>query len=100
MAMTIFLALNALGVVFLLYVLGNFWREGPQPKNNARKYAPEFGRRDWINVAVVTHPISHNAQGSLSVIPFRVRDRNSDQPAQRMTSHGTPDAPVRRFSTK
>ena len=98
--MTIFFLLNGLGVVFLLYVLANFWKEGHKPKNNARKYAAEYRRRDWANVVVVTHPISHNAQGGLSVIPFRVRDRNSDKPAQRMTLHGTPDAPVRRFSTK
>jgi hypothetical protein len=100
MAMTIFLLLNGLGVVFLVYVLANFWNEGRQPKSNARKYASEFGRRDWINVVVVAHPISHNAQGGLSVIPFRVPDRNSDRQAQTMVLNGTPDAPVRRFSTK
>jgi hypothetical protein len=100
MAMTIFLLLNGLGVVFLLYVLANFWNEGRRPKNNARGYAAEFGRRDWIDVAVVTHPISHNAQGGLPVIPFRVPDRNSDKQAQSMTLNGTPEVPVRRFSTK
>jgi hypothetical protein len=70
MAMTIFLVLNGLGVVFLLYVLANFWKEGHRPKKNARKYAAEFGSRDWVDVVVVTHPISHSAQGGLSVIPF------------------------------
>jgi hypothetical protein len=100
MAMTIFLALNALGVVFLLFVLGNFWREERRPTNNARKYAAEFGRRDWIDVAVVTHPISHNAQNGLSVIPFRALNRKSNEQFQGMTLNGTPDAPVRRFSTK
>jgi len=74
--MTIFLVLNALGVVFLLYVLANFWKEGRRPKNNARKYAAEFGERNWYEVAVVTHPISHNAQGGISVIPFQARDRS------------------------
>jgi hypothetical protein len=100
MAMTIFLVLNALGVVFLLYVLANFWKEGRRQKNNVRNYGAEFGRRDWIDVAVLTHPISHNAQGGLSVIPFRVRDRYSDNLASSMTLNGTPKVAVRRFSTK
>ena len=45
MAITIFLILNGLGVAFLLYVLANFWKEGHRPKNDARKYAAEFGQR-------------------------------------------------------
>ena len=68
MAMTIFLALNGLGVVFLLYVLANFWMEGHRPNYNARKYAAEFGERDWSDVAVVTQPISRSAR-----IGFRFR---------------------------
>jgi hypothetical protein len=100
MAMTIFLVLNGLGVIFLVFVLANFLKEGRRPSDNVRKYAGEFGRRDWIDVAVVTHPISQNAQGGLSVIPFRVRDQNSDRQAHGMTLNGTPEAPVRRFSTK
>jgi hypothetical protein len=100
MAMTIFLLLNGLGVVFLVYVLTNFWREGRRPKRNARKYAAEFGRRNRIDVVVETHPISHNAQGGLSVIPFRVRDRNRDEQVHRLTLNGTPEVPLRKFSTK
>ena len=100
MAMTIFLVLNGLGVVFLLYVLGNFWKEGHQAKNVDRKYATEFGRRDWADVFVVTHPISHSAQGGLWVIPFQPRDRFSNRPAHRTTSSVTPEVPVRRFSTR
>jgi hypothetical protein len=99
MATTIFLLLNGLGVVFLVFVLANFWMEGRRPKSNARKYAAEYGRRDWINAAIVTHPIN-NAQGGLSVIPFRVSGRNSDKQAHTMILNGTPDAPVKRFSTK
>jgi hypothetical protein len=30
--MTIFLVLNGMGVIFLLYVLANFWKDGHQPK--------------------------------------------------------------------
>jgi hypothetical protein len=100
MAMTIFLVLNGLGVVFLLYVLANFWKESRRPKNNARMYAAEFGQRDWTDVAVVTHRISQNPQGGLSVIPFRVRDPYSDNLAYQVSLTSTPHMSVRRFSAK
>jgi len=100
MAMTIFFLLNGFGVVFLLYVLANFWKEGHRPKSDAPRYATVSGRQDWADVLIVTHPISHNAQGGLSVIPFRERDRFSDKPAHRMTPYGTPEVPARRISTR
>ena len=86
MAMTIFFLLNGMGVVFLLYVLAKFWKEGHRPNNNARKYGEGYGQRDWANVIVVTHPISHSAQGGLSVNPFRLGDRYSNKPARRVAS--------------
>jgi hypothetical protein len=100
MAMTIFYLLNGLGVVFLLYVLANFWKEGQRPKNDARKDTAELGRRDWADVIVVTFPISHSAQGGLSVLPFPGRDRESDNSAHRTPSDGTPELTVRRSSTR
>jgi hypothetical protein len=98
--MTIFLLLNGLGVVFLLYVLANFWIEGHQAKNIRRKSATEFGQRDWADVFVVTHPVSHSAQGGLSVIPFQARDRYVGRRGNRVASSVTQEAPVRRLSTK
>jgi len=100
MTMTIFLALNGLGVVFLLYVLVNFWKEGQRPMNNARKYAAEFGYRDWADLLVVTHRIPHSAQGGLSVIPFRARDRYIGKQAHATTTRETYEVPVRRISTR
>ena len=101
MAMTIFLVLNGGGVAFLLYVLANFWKEGHRPKCNARKYAMEFGRRDWADVFVLTHPISHAAQGGISVIPFSPRVQEfSDRPIHTMASRRTPEVPARRISTR
>jgi hypothetical protein len=97
--MTIFLLLNGMGVVFLLYVLANFWKEGHRSKNNAQEYSAEYGRRDWTDAIVVTHPISHSAQGGLSVIPFRVRGR-CEKTAHKMSSNGTPLEPVTRVSTR
>jgi hypothetical protein len=98
--MTIFYLLNGIGVMFLLYVLANFWKEGHQPKNNAWSYAAEGGRRDRVDMIVVTHPISHFAQGGLSVIPFRELGRYSDKSAHGMIPSGAPKVPARRISTR
>jgi hypothetical protein len=101
MAMTIFYLLNGMGVVFLLYVLASFWKEGHQPKNDDRKFASEFRQREWASVFIATHPISHSAQGGVSVIPFQARDRGfSGKPAARTSSSRTQEMPVRRVSTR
>ena len=101
MAMTIFLMLNGVGVAFLLYVLANFRKEGHRPKSNARKYATEIDRRDLADVFVITHPISHAAQGGISVIPFQARVRGlSDTPIDSTASRGTPEMPARQISTR
>jgi hypothetical protein len=73
MAMTIFTIVNGLGVVFLLYVLAKFWQEGRHPGSNALNYDRRIEQRDWAQVLVITHPISHTAQGGVSVIPFQTR---------------------------
>jgi hypothetical protein len=100
MAMMIFFVLNGMGVAFLLYVLANFWKDGHRPKSNARKHAMEIGRRDWADVIIVTHPISHAAQGGISVIPFPARVKGfSNRPIHKIASRGTPEAPGRRIST-
>jgi hypothetical protein len=100
MAMTIFMALNGLGVAFLLYVLAKLWIEGHRQTNADRKEASEFAGRDWTDVLVATHPISHSAQGGLSVIPFQARGRFGDTLAHRAPSDGTSEVPVRRISTR
>lgn len=101
MSMTIFFVLNGLGVVFLLYVLAQFWNDGHRPRNNARKYAAEFGRRDWAEVVVVTHPISHAAHGGLSMISFPPRPRAlRDKPSQRAVPRETLELPMKRISTR
>lgn len=79
MALTIFLVLNGLGIVFLLYVLANFWKEGHRQMDGDRKDVMEFRGGNWAGVAVVTHPISTSAQGGISVIPFEARGRNADK---------------------
>ncbi len=75
MATSIFLALNGMGVVFLLYVLAKFRDDEQKSKNSGRKYSMEHLRSGLPNVLVVTHPISHNAQGGISVISIEARRR-------------------------
>jgi hypothetical protein len=101
MTMTIFLLLNGLGVGFLLYALANFWKEGRRSKKLDRKYAPEVKYRDWADVLVVTHPISHSAQGGVSVIPFQARGRETgNKPVQRPSAREAIEMPLRRISTR
>jgi hypothetical protein len=101
MAMTIFFVLNGLGVVFLLYVLAKFWNDGHRPRNKARKYAEELGRRDWADVIVVTHPISHAARGGLAVIPFQPRHRGlRDEPSRQAVSREALELPMKWISTR
>jgi hypothetical protein len=99
--MTIFLGLNGLGVIFLMYVLVNFWREGRRPKKIAPRYAAENGHRGWAEVHVVTHPISHSGQRGLSVIPFPAREPGlAEGPTHRVTSLESSEFPARRISTR
>jgi hypothetical protein len=77
MATIIFLVLNGLGVVFLLYVLANFWKEGHRLMNEECNDVMEFRGRNWADVIVVTHPISLSVQGDVSVIPFQARNRET-----------------------
>jgi hypothetical protein len=100
MALNIFLVLSGLAVVFLLYALSGFWKEGHRSVKNARKYAAELRERNSDETAILTHPIPHNAQGGLPVIPFQARDRYSDTRAHRRASSVTQEQPVRRFSSR
>ena len=69
MAMLLFTGLNGLGVVFLLYVLVQFWKEGHRSnKPGTRDRVVEFSLENRPTVIVVTHPIS----GGLQVEPVPV----------------------------
>jgi hypothetical protein len=99
MSITIFLLINGLGVAFLIYVLANFWKEGHRPKDDARKYATEFGRGDWDEQIVLTHPVSHSAQGGISVIPFQSR-RQEFRVGSSTARRDTASMAVRRIFTR
>jgi len=100
MAMTIFLALNGVGVIFLLYVLGQFWKEGRRHAADIRRCDEAALGREWVEVLVATHPVSHSAHGGLPVIPFPARDREYGVGGQQAVSRSASELPARRISTR
>jgi len=73
--MTIFFLLNAMGVIFLSYVLVNFWIEEHRPKKAVRDSRMDFMRRNKPGMFIVIRPASRNTQKGVSVIPTRSRAR-------------------------
>jgi hypothetical protein len=101
MALNIFLVLNGLAVVFLLYVLANFWKEGRREKNNALKYTAEFGQRDWNDMVVRMQPISHSSKIGFSMIPFQTRERKpAGKSADGLRAGEAVEIPLRKISTR
>ncbi len=98
--MTIFLVLNGMGLVFLLYVLASFWREGYRAASNVHKRATQFRSYEGAHVFVVTRPISRSARRIDSVIPFQARERFAGPPAQRVASNARPGISVRQFPAR
>ena len=102
MAMMIFAVLNGLGVVFLVYALVQFWKEGHRPiKPAMRDRLIEFPVKDSPTVLVVTHPVSHCAHGGLSVVSSEVW-RSSPQEGQlhRDSPDGADETLLKRSSAR
>jgi hypothetical protein len=102
MAMMLFTLLNGLAVVFLLYVLVQFWKEGHRPTKPAtRDRVIESSMKDRPTVVVVTHPISHFAHGGLSVVSRQVRLSGlQDGQLHRDSVDGVAEAPLKRYSSR
>ena len=99
--MTVFLLLNGLGVIFFLYVLGAFWREGHQRRNRSPEFAAGFSPRDGVSILVVAEPISGQENAGSSVIPFSMPRREAaEQKAHRALATQASEFPVRRISTR
>jgi hypothetical protein len=94
MAMTIFYLLNGLAVVFMLYVLANFLKEGYRTRNAATKYPAKFFGSGVANVLVVTHPISHCACGGLSVTPMQAQGFGHSEEDYRRFTNELDEAPI------
>ena len=101
-AMMIFAVLNGLGVVFLVYVLVQFWKEGHRPiKPAMRDRLIEFPVKDSPTVLVVTHPVSHCAHGGLSVVSSEVwRSGLQDRQLHRESPDGADETLLKRSSAR
>jgi hypothetical protein len=81
MALHVFLILCGLSISFLVYVLVQLWREGHQGGTGAE---PAMYRRPWNpDLVVLTHPISLNARGGISVIPLQLEAPIPEDSAKR-----------------
>jgi hypothetical protein len=126
MAMMLFTLLNGLAVVFLVYVLVQFWKEGHRSEQpDARDRVIEFAVERKPTVVVVTRPISAelqvadapkpelwrrrvepapvslSAHSGLSVVSNRAPlTRLQSGPIQRNAAGGTAEMPVKRYSSR
>jgi len=100
--MMLFTLLNGLGVVFLLYVLVQFWKEGRRPMQPAaRVKLIEFPAKDRPTVFVVTHPISLSANGGLCVVSRQSGISGlEDRQPNGSSADGAEEAPRRRYSSR
>jgi hypothetical protein len=107
MAILIFTIVNGLGVVFLLYVLVQFWKEGHRSKNRGtRQYGIEFSEENRPEVVVIRRPISGGLQvqpapvsGGLQVQPAPVSGGLQVEPAPVSGGLQVADAPLARQSS-
>jgi hypothetical protein len=102
MAMMLFTVLNGLGVVFLVYVLIQFWKEGHRPLESALRHKViESAEKDTPTVVVVTHPISHFAHSGLSVVSRQVRLSDlEDRQLHRDSPDGADETLLKRSSAR
>jgi hypothetical protein len=80
MAIDVFLILCGLSVAFLVYVLVQLWNEGR--RRGAGAEPAMLFHRPWNpDLVVVTHPISLNAHGGISVIPLQPQTQTPETSA-------------------
>jgi hypothetical protein len=76
MAITIFLTLDSLGVIFLIYALVNFWEEWRRPKNH--RHSPVQSDEQDFGIRIATIPALYTSKDQNSVIPFPTRYRQAE----------------------
>ncbi len=102
MAMMLFTLLNGLAVVFLLYVLVQFWKEGHRSLGPATSdKVIVFSMKNKPTVVVVTHPISYCAQAGLAVVSRQIRmSGQRDRQLLRDSVDGVDEVPLKRYSSR
>jgi hypothetical protein len=122
MAMLLFTGLNGVGVVFLVYVLVQFWKEEHRAnKPGTSDHLIKFSQENRPTVIVVTRPISgglhasheafsvkvepapvsQSAHARLSVVSRQSRMSScQDRQLHRDSPDGIDEIPMNRFSTR
>ena len=78
MGVTIFLALNAVAVMFLLYALAHFWQEGQRRNHRDDAMSQKYAERERGNVTVVTRRI-YNGPRRGAIIRFSAGNAGSNR---------------------
>jgi hypothetical protein len=73
MAINIFLLLDCLGLIFLIYALVNFWKE--RRRSDSRRHSPIYCEEHNFGVRIATFPAVYTSKEQNSVIPFPARYR-------------------------
>ena len=102
MAVMVFTVLNGLAVIFLLYVLVQFWKEQHRPMKPGRGgQVIELSLKSKPTVLVVTHPISTSAHGGICVVSKEAnRAVLQDAISHGTSSNTAEETPMKRFSTR
>jgi hypothetical protein len=80
MAINVFLLLDCLGLIFLIYALVNFWKEWRRQENgrHSRIQCDEYN----FGVRIATIPAGHTSNVQNSAIPFPARYWQAELPLE------------------
>jgi hypothetical protein len=76
MAITIFLMLDCLGLIFLIYALVNFWKEWRRSGNH--RHSPVQSDEQDFGIRIATIPAVYTSKDQNSVIPFPTHYRQAN----------------------
>ncbi|HEX3377682.1 MAG TPA: hypothetical protein VHS29_12525 [Candidatus Acidoferrales bacterium] len=88
MAITIFLLLDCLGLIFLIYALANFWKEWRRDKS--RRPSPAQRNEHDFEIRIATFPVLYTSKYQNSVIPFPVNYRQANLSSMQQTDFVEP----------
>ncbi len=76
MAINVFLLLDCLGLIFLIYALVNFWKEWRRQENG--RHSRIQCDKNNFGVRIATIPVVYTSNAQNSVIPFPARYWQAD----------------------
>jgi hypothetical protein len=88
MAITVFLLLDCLGLVFLIYVLVNFWKEWRRHENSGRALILSDDHNFGVRIAPI--PVVFTSKDQNSVIPFPTRYPQADPSPEQQRGFAKP----------